>query len=260
MGLCSHKPEEEDPVTGLTGTETRMLRNTWHHYCVANRDYAVVIFLSFFIKWPDSKQLFPRFRNRPVGDLPKDPQFRAHAISVSFQLTAMVDCADDAVLLEALIRKNAVAHSGRRGVMPEHFRLLGSTVVEVLQTMDERCMTPAAMIAWKKLFDYMEKITEKVFEEQRERFASVSSFAVARKAGASGRASGSASPGSQGKRSPKASQSPPKSGQTSGYGTPAGGKSPASSTPKQSQSPRAARPPKSASGSSPKSTTPKKAA
>ncbi|KAH7964759.1 hypothetical protein HPB49_001208 [Dermacentor silvarum] len=218
MGICNKKPEEEDIETGLTRTDTRLLRKTWHYYCVDNRDYAVIIFLSFFIKSRGALQLFRRFRDKPLGKLPEDPQFRAHAIAVSFQLTSMVDTADDAVLLEALIRKNAVAHTERHGVMPDHFRMLGNTVVEVLHARNERRMTPTAVRAWEKLFEYMARITKQVYEEEKVQIKSVDIEGFTReldadvKEGATGgRASNSGTPQSRGKRSPKASKPAAKS-------------------------------------------------
>ncbi|KAK8786865.1 hypothetical protein V5799_023358 [Amblyomma americanum] len=64
----------------------------------------------------------------------------------------MVDNTQDPVLLEKLIRKNAMEHTERRGVMPDHFRILGKTVIEVLHAMNERRMNKAAVLAWEKLF------------------------------------------------------------------------------------------------------------
>ncbi|KAL1469757.1 hypothetical protein MTO96_024843 [Rhipicephalus appendiculatus] len=238
MGLYSPKPDEENPATGLKRSDTRLLRQTWHYYCMENHDYAVIIFVALFIKSPESLQLFPRFRDKPLGKLPDDAQFRAHAISVSFQLTSIVDYADDAVLLEALLRKNAVAHAERRGVMPEHFRLLGKAVVEVLQTRDEKRMSPAAVHAWEKLFDFMVKITEKVYEEQEVPMKPMDFDA----------------PKVPGVDAPKA----PGCRSGSALGTPADGKSPAAVTPKGSLSPRTAHPPTSTTKSSPQSSTPDK--
>ncbi|KAL3219380.1 hypothetical protein MRX96_030399 [Rhipicephalus microplus] len=153
MGLHNTKPGEDEPETGPKRSDARLLCYTWHCYCMENHDHAVTILVALFIKSPEILQLFPRFCDKPLGTLCDDPQFRAHAISVSFQLTSIVDYTDDAVLLEALLHKNAVAHAERWGVMPEHFRIFGEAVVEVLQARDEKLKTPAAVQAWGKLFD-----------------------------------------------------------------------------------------------------------
>ncbi|XP_050043239.1 cytoglobin-1-like [Dermacentor andersoni] len=263
MGSCNKKPEEEDVETGLTRTEARLLRKTWQYYCLHNRDYGFIIFLSFFIKTRGALQLFQRFRDKTLGKLPDDPQFRAHAAAVTFQLTSMVDNADDAVLLEALIRKNAKAHTERPGVMPDHFRMLGKTVVEVLHTRHETNMTPAAVLAWEKLFDYMARITKQVYEEQKVEIKSldVDGFirepdADGNKGATGGRASGSTTPQLRGKRSAKAAQSPGESNR----GTPKGGKSPAAATPKGGQTPTTVRADKSPAKSPQSPATPKKVA
>ncbi|KAH7961471.1 hypothetical protein HPB52_009292 [Rhipicephalus sanguineus] len=196
----------------------------------------------------------------------------------------MVDYANDTVLLEALIRKNAVAHADRRGVMPEHFRVLGKTIVEVLQARDER-MTPTAVRAWEKLFDFVVKVTEKVYEEQAvpmkpmdldaPKVPAVEALKVPAveapkvsgveapevsgvEVGATGHASGSPTLKWHGKPTANGAQSPPKSGRSGSRGTPAGGKSPGAATPKGSQSPRAAQPPTSTTKSAVQSSPPKK--
>ncbi|XP_065304437.1 cytoglobin-1-like [Dermacentor albipictus] len=261
MGLCNKKPEEEDVDTGLTRTEARLLRKTWQYYCLHNRDYGYIIFLSFFIKTRGALQMFQRFRHKPLGELPDDPQFRAHAAAVTFQLTSMVDNADDAVLLEALIRKNAKAHTERQGVMPDHFRMLGRTVVEVLHTRHETNMTPIAVLAWEKLFEYMVRITKQVYEEQKIEIKSLDVDGFIRepdadvKEGATGgRSSGSTTPQLRGKRSPKALQSPAESNRS----TPKGGKSPATVTPKGGPSPARVHADKSPAKSPQPPATPKK--
>lgn len=166
MGNTLKKIEEPDPRTGLTATECKLIRKSWHDFCIGNGDYGVILFKSFFIKSPDSLKLFRRFRSKSVGSLPDDPHFRAHACSVGYQLTSMVEFVDDPPLLEALIRKNALAHTERTGATPEKFVVLGQTVVEVLSARNERLMTPATVAAWGKLFAYMNTITVKVFEAE----------------------------------------------------------------------------------------------
>lgn len=166
MGNSLKKVEEPDPRTGLTATECKLIRKSWHDFCIGNGDYGVILFKSFFIKSPESLKLFRHFRSKSVGSLPDDPHFRAHACSVGYQLTSMVEFVDDPPLLEALIRKNAFAHTERMGATPEKFVVLGQTVVEVLSARNERLMTPATVAAWRKLFACMNTITVKVFEEE----------------------------------------------------------------------------------------------
>ncbi|XP_072142896.1 uncharacterized protein [Dermacentor andersoni] len=103
----------------------------------------------------------------PLKMLPSDPTFRAHACSVAYQITAMVNSADDSALLEALVRKNALAHTTRPGVYPQHFDILASVIMKVLQSKKEKTrLTPAAVTAWKKLFEFMLAVTSNVYQKE----------------------------------------------------------------------------------------------
>lgn len=166
MGNANKKAEPADPRTGLTATECKLVRRSWHDFCIGNGDYGVILFKSFFVKSPESLKLFRHFRGKSVGSLPDDPHFRTHACSVGYQLTSMVEKVDDPPVLEELIRKNALAHTDRVGVTPDKFAVLGQTVVEVLSARNEKFMTPAAVVAWGKVFACMNTITAKVFEEE----------------------------------------------------------------------------------------------
>lgn len=127
------------------------------------------IFVAFFSKAPETVELFRHFRGKPISELPHEPQFRAHAWAVGYQLASMVEYSADATLLEALIRKNAKSHTTRRGVKPEHFGLIGKTVIDVMKSKGGKYMTPAAIASWEKLFYCMGKLTTLVYEEEIDR-------------------------------------------------------------------------------------------
>lgn len=127
------------------------------------------IFIAFFVKAPDTLELFRHFRGKAISVLPNEPQFRAHAWAVGYQLASMVEYSADAALLEALVRKNAKSHTTRAGVKPEHFALIGQTVIEVMKNKHGKFMTPAAVAAWEKLITCMGKVTAMVYEEEKDR-------------------------------------------------------------------------------------------
>ncbi|KAH9372447.1 hypothetical protein HPB48_012867 [Haemaphysalis longicornis] len=165
MGLSLRKKEVPDPTTGLTASDTKLVRETWRSLCSLDSDYGVLVFQALFIRHPEFLPMFSRFKDKDVDSLPDDVHFRAHACAVGNQLTSMVGSADDARLLDALIQKNAMAHTKRRGVAPPHFRELGSCVIEVLALKFEKMMTPQAVAAWEKLFAFMVNVTRRVYEE-----------------------------------------------------------------------------------------------
>ncbi|KAK8769777.1 hypothetical protein V5799_020686 [Amblyomma americanum] len=124
MGAALRK-EVPDPRTGLIDRERRAIQGSWKKFMAANRDYGVIIFSAMFLAHPEYIELFRKFRGKSITQLQDDPEFRAHGCAVGYQLTSMVDSVADSVLLEALIRKNAIAHLERAGVHPFHFQVRG---------------------------------------------------------------------------------------------------------------------------------------
>ncbi|KAK8763676.1 hypothetical protein V5799_033709 [Amblyomma americanum] len=162
----AHGKEVADDNTGMTQSECRLLHDTWHGFCSANHEGGVLIFSAFLTQNPSLLTLFRRFRVMPLAMLPSDPAFRAHACTVAYQVTSMVDNAGDPVLVEALIRKNAVLHTTKAGVYPHHFDILGRVLMEVMVRRDDKKqITPAAFTAWRKLLEFMLRITNDVYTE-----------------------------------------------------------------------------------------------
>ncbi|KAH7956008.1 hypothetical protein HPB52_005672 [Rhipicephalus sanguineus] len=121
MGSAFRK-EVPDPRTHMTERERGVVTRTWKSFQGAHKDCGELIFLTMFSRHPDYLQLFRQFRGKIIDELPEDAQFRAHACAVGYQLCSMVDSVSDSVLLEALIRKNAISHLERQGVHPSTSR------------------------------------------------------------------------------------------------------------------------------------------
>ncbi|KAH6932093.1 hypothetical protein HPB50_002848 [Hyalomma asiaticum] len=167
MGNGAQSKEATFKSTGMTLSECRLVQDTWRTFCTNKKQSGVLIFGAFLTQNPHLLPLFRRFRAMPLKMLTSDPAFRAHACSVGYQITAMVNSADDPVLLEALIRKNALSHTTRQGVYPQHFEILGKVILEVLQSKDEkRKLTPAAVAAWKKLLEFMMTVISNVYQNE----------------------------------------------------------------------------------------------
>lgn len=158
--------EHPDPRTTLTPCECRLIKQTWKEFNAEEEDF-MHIFISFFSKSPESMQLFPHFHGNAITLLPDQPEFRAHAWAVGYQLAALVEYSDDSTLFEALVRKNAMSHAGRHGVRPEHFDVMVGAVIETIAKKAGKAMTPAAITAWEKLTACIGKITASVYEEEQ---------------------------------------------------------------------------------------------
>lgn len=166
MGNASRKLGDiPDEQSGMTEKEMKLLKDTWHRFCDNNREYGVFLFLSLFIKHPELQPMFPHFKGKPVSALKDDPMFRAHGCAIGYHITSLVDSLGDPAKFEVLARRNATDHLKRKGVKPYHFEVLGQCMVDVLQSKDEKHMTPAAVEAWQKFLSYFVAIIKDVFEQ-----------------------------------------------------------------------------------------------
>lgn len=149
----------------MTDRDKRLVLDSWRRFCIKNPDYGARILLKMFTKHPQYLKLFPSFKGKKFRTLHQDPKFRAHAFAVGYQLSAMVECLDEPVVLFELIRRNAVRHRARPGVRLENFEGLFSAVLEEMIASDGSLMTPDAVKGWERLFEAVKMITKAVFEE-----------------------------------------------------------------------------------------------
>ncbi|XP_075529855.1 globin-like [Dermacentor variabilis] len=129
--------DTEDTTTHLMGKDRRLICDSWHAFIAEREDYAVILFISLFVKHPEYQQLFKKFRANNLTALKKDPKFRAHASAVGRQITLMVDSLDTPRTLLDIIVKNAELHRRPGGVAPEHFVELGRVIIDVLRANQE---------------------------------------------------------------------------------------------------------------------------
>lgn len=167
MGANLGKKVIPDSQTGLTPKDRKLVRETWHSFSKSDSDYAMHVLQWLFVQNPDFLHVFPRFKGKQVISLPDDAEFRAHSTNICNHFTSMIDCLDDAQLLESLIRKNARAHTERPGVEPDHFRVFGNCVIDLLALKLENNMTPDAVAAWEKLFAFIVNVTTRVYEQEK---------------------------------------------------------------------------------------------
>ncbi|XP_077528369.1 cytoglobin-1-like [Haemaphysalis longicornis] len=164
MGNVLHK-DVADPRTGMTPREERLVRDSWRNFTRKNPDFGVIVFQRMFRKYPEYQKLFERFKNADVQTLPSNPKFRAHACSVGFQLSAIVESLDDPDAVAELIHRNAVNHTKHAGVRPPNFEGFFSAVLEEMEAKNKSFMTPPVVAAWVKFFEFMNTITRKVYDQ-----------------------------------------------------------------------------------------------
>ncbi|XP_077531115.1 cytoglobin-1-like [Haemaphysalis longicornis] len=207
----------QDP--GLTERDKKLIRNIWDAFRNEHQDFGVILFSALFVSHPELQQFFPAFRDKPVGSLNGDAQFRKHAGAVGTQISNLIEALDNETLFAELLHSNSAFHAGKKGVKPEHFAAMGSVLISVLSANHERLMTPVAIKAWEKLFAIIAESVKAAFEDKASKARSdsykLATMSVAdvaanrRKSSASigGKARGSADkgkPGGTGAAPPKA--------------------------------------------------------
>ncbi|XP_064477970.1 globin-like [Ornithodoros turicata] len=162
--VVSNQQDTPDPKTGLTPREKNLVRDTWALVRKDVKSNAVAIFLMLFERHPPYQKLFSGFADVPADQLASDTRLAAHAMSVAYALTALIDNLDDADCLVELVRKTATNHT-RRPVTLQHFENLMVVIVDTLKDRLGNKMTPAATSAWEKTLRLVVKVTEDVYKQ-----------------------------------------------------------------------------------------------
>lgn len=164
--LVSSQQDVPDAKTGLTPREKALVRDTWALVRKDVKANAIAIFLTLFQRHPEYQKLFSGFADVPPEGLSTNARLAAHAMSVAYAITSMVDSLDDADCLVEIVRKIALNHT-RRPVSVTHFE---NTVVVIVDTLKERLgskMSPAAVGAWQKTLRLVVNVTADVYKEVR---------------------------------------------------------------------------------------------
>ncbi|XP_064488509.1 globin-like [Ornithodoros turicata] len=152
----------------LTAEEKKAIKLCWSKISENYASNGVGLFLEFFKKYPECKEVFHDFAAMSLEKLTTSPRLSAHALAVFYFLQAVIDNIDDEVLVEALIRKNGLSHSRRKGVTTQQFVYLTNVMKDYFhQLVGDKLMTPVAMCGWEKLLNTVLSCNEKAFEEAR---------------------------------------------------------------------------------------------
>ncbi|XP_066247826.1 globin isoform X1 [Euwallacea similis] len=141
------RTDDPDKLTGLTSRDKYLVKSSWAKIMKAPADNGVALLCLFFEKYPDYVQLFP-FKDVPVSEFNTNVRFRAHANSVVYALSSIVDALNDNNLLVQILTKTGTSHVPR-GVTAEAFLHLKEVTIELFSTL----FKPEEVEAWKKTLD-----------------------------------------------------------------------------------------------------------
>ncbi|XP_064487576.1 globin-1-like [Ornithodoros turicata] len=163
--LSNHNPR--DRRTKMTLRERKAVQATWARFC-KDTNNSVTLFIELFTRHPEYKSLFRDFDEVPSSGLSAQPQLVAHAITVEYQLTAMIHYLDDGTLLEGLMRKNAYIHARHRGVFPKQFVNFTQVIKWTLHQKVGDMMSLDAINGWEKFFQMLTSVTKNTFQATME--------------------------------------------------------------------------------------------
>ncbi|KAK8766240.1 hypothetical protein V5799_006976 [Amblyomma americanum] len=162
--LNSVEETARDSVTQLSNQEKQAIRETWLQFKKQLRTGSVTMFMVLFLRYPAYQKMFPAFADEPPSELPKNPRMLAHALTVAYAITAIVDSLDEPDTTLELVRKVAVAHALRSPDMKTQFEHMGAAVVDTLIEKLGSTMTPTAVAAWKQLFTFFVTTSDQTFQ------------------------------------------------------------------------------------------------
>ncbi|KAG8190591.1 hypothetical protein JTE90_017856 [Oedothorax gibbosus] len=142
-----------DPVTGLTPRQKKIVQNTWKIVRADSKKNGILIFMKLFEHHPEYQPLFAGFAYVPLYRLPSNGKLVAHAISVMYSLSSVVDNLDEPQCLVQLLQKIGRSHR-TRNISGEHIENLSDVIIMFLKeklgpkVFDERCEE-----AWRKSLD-----------------------------------------------------------------------------------------------------------
>ncbi|GJQ73526.1 glob1 [Trypoxylus dichotomus] len=149
---------DPDPVTGLTPKEKALVVSSWNLVKKDLTANGVELFKLFFKHKPEYQNYFP-FRGVPMDELTHDPKLKAHAISVMYALSSIIDNLDNSDVLVNLLQKTGESHR-RRKIPEESFNVLHKTVLELLQKGLGPKLSKEGLDAWDKTLTVALKVVK----------------------------------------------------------------------------------------------------
>ena len=106
----------------------------------------------FFTENPSYQVNFTAFKDVPIQELRGNKKVLAHALSVLYAISSLVDNLDDPECLVEMLHKLGTSHFKRHISYP-HFENLGVSLLgSMKQKLGSDVMNEAAMAAWQKAY------------------------------------------------------------------------------------------------------------
>jgi len=146
-----------DPKTGLTPRQKLVLKENWALVAKDIKGNGIDLFITFFKHHPEYQKDFQAFANVPFNELKTNKKLQAHAFSVMYALTSMIDNLDDIDCLLEILVKTGKTH-GQRNIPLKKFEDLAVVVDGFLGEKLGNVYTPFARCAWQKALEVINSV------------------------------------------------------------------------------------------------------
>ncbi|KAJ8924507.1 hypothetical protein NQ315_007305 [Exocentrus adspersus] len=155
------RTDDPNPVTGLTSRDCYLIKTSWGKVRQKPTENGIALFQLFFKNNPTYQQFFP-FRGVPADQLPKNKKLQAHANSVIYAFSSIVDSIDDPDMLASILHRIGESH-GPRNITEETFINLKATMIELFTSV----FSAKEVEAWKKALTVATDLMVKALNEAR---------------------------------------------------------------------------------------------
>ncbi|CAN8009854.1 unnamed protein product, partial [Ixodes pacificus] len=154
-----------DTITEMTSQEKHVVRDTWAIFKKDAQTSGVAIFVVLFLKHPAYQKLFVAFAADPIAELPQNPRAIAHALTVAYAISSIIDTLDEPETSAELVRKVATNHVRHPTISGAQFEHMGQAVMEVLAEKLGSAMNHQAAGSWQKFFAFVVRVSQSVFKK-----------------------------------------------------------------------------------------------
>ncbi|XP_074598510.1 globin 1 [Brevipalpus obovatus] len=150
----SNEPSKEkvqDDDSSLNEEDKKIVKSIWNHVQKDPTNAAIKLFIRFFNDNPSYVQLFS-FRDLSLEQLKESKKLKAHASSVVYAISSIVDNLDDMDCCAELITRINSRHTSRGVTTEMYHNLAKSTVAFLKEFVGSDEMNVKAEKAWGKVF------------------------------------------------------------------------------------------------------------
>ncbi|XP_035673550.1 cytoglobin-2-like isoform X1 [Branchiostoma floridae] len=154
--------ETPSDVTGLTPTQSRLVKESWKMFLSKKRENGFVIFRVLFTDYPVTRKLFKGVEQLDLdapGQLESSITLRAHVTRFMHSFDTYMESLDDPEDLKQLLYDTGKSHL-IHDIKPEYFDVLETVLMKSLRIVFGSKLTPQLEEAWQTAYSHL-KVTIK---------------------------------------------------------------------------------------------------